>query len=102
VQTDTKVGGGLGGGDMLLSFSGRYERLNGDTIDAFGVVTPGTKGDLAFGQAKLTIPIADWGIKLPLSVTFANRTELIKESTVRANFGFTFDLDPIFARFKPF
>jgi hypothetical protein len=102
LQTDTKLGDRFGTGDLLLSFAGRYERLNGDTIDALGVVTPGTKGDLALGQIKLTIPIADWGIKIPLSMTFANRTELIKESNVRANFGFTFDLDPIFARLKPF
>jgi hypothetical protein len=102
LQTDTKVGGGFGGGDMLLSFAGRYQRLNGDTVDPLGMVTPGTRGDVAIGQIKLTIPIADWGIRLPLSVTFANRTDLIKESNVRANFGFTFDLDPIFARLKAF
>ncbi|MEP6901875.1 MAG: hypothetical protein ABJA66_09000, partial [Actinomycetota bacterium] len=53
-------------------------------------------------QIKFTIPIADWGIKLPLSISFANRSELIKESHVRANFGFTFDLDALFGRFKPF
>jgi len=100
-QTDTKLGS-LAGGDMLLSFAGRYERLNSDVIDPLGIVTPGTRGDVAIGQIKFTIPIADWGIKLPLSLTFANRTELIKESTVRANFGFTFDLDPIFARLKAF
>ena len=28
--------------------------------------------------------------------------ELIKEKEVRGNFGFTFDLDTIFAKFKPF
>ena len=67
-----------------------------------GVIADGSKGDIALGQLKLTIPIASWGIKLPLAVTFANRTELIKESVVRANFGVTFDLDPLFARFKPF
>lgn len=89
-------------GDSILSFAGRYERLNSDTVDALGVVMPNSKGDVAIGQIKLTIPIRDTGIRLPLSVTFANRTDLIKESTVRANFGFTFDLDPLFARFKPF
>lgn len=102
LQTDTRIGDRFGTGDIFLSFAGKYERLNSDTVDALGVVKPGTKGDIALGQLKLTIPIADWGIKLPLSLTFANRTELIKESTVRANFGITFDLDPLFARFKPF
>jgi hypothetical protein len=102
LQTDTRLGNRFGTGDVLLSFAGKYERLNGDTVDALGVVKPGTEGDVGFGQVKLTIPIADWGIKLPISITFANRSELIKESHVRANFGFTFDLDPLFARFKPF
>lgn len=102
LQTDTTLGNVFGTGDTTLTFAGRYERLNGDTIDALGVITPNTNGDVAVGQLKLTIPIADFGIKLPLSVTFANRTDLVKESTVRANFGFTFDLDPLFARLKPF
>jgi hypothetical protein len=31
----------------------------------------------------------------------ANRTELIKESVVRGNIGLTYDLDSVFARFKP-
>ena len=31
------------------------------------------------------------GISLPLSVTFANATELINEKVVRGNFGITFD-----------
>ncbi len=100
--TETSLGNSFGTGDTTLTFAGRYERLNSDTIDKLGVVMPNSKGDVAIGQIKFTIPIADWGIRLPLSVTFANRTDLIKESTVRANFGFTFDLDPLFARFKPF
>lgn len=99
LQTDTTL---ENFGDTVVTFAGRYERLNTDVVDPLGVVMPNSKGDVAVGQFKFTIPIADWGIKLPLSLTFANRTDLIKESTVRANFGFTFDLDPIFAKFKPF
>lgn len=102
LQSDTSLGNTFGTGNTILTFAGSYQRLNGDTVDALGRVKPNSKGDMAVGQFKWTIPIADWGIKLPLSVTFANRSDLIKESTVRANFGFTFDLDPIFARFKPF
>jgi hypothetical protein len=43
------------------------------------------------GQAKFTIPIYS-GIDFPISVSFSNKTDLIKESTVRGRFGFTFDL----------
>lgn len=52
------------------------------------------------GQARLTIPIFD-GINIPLSVTYANRRELIKESKVRGNFGVTFDLAKALKGFKP-
>jgi hypothetical protein len=38
------------------------------------------------------------GIRIPISFTTSNRTELIREKDVRANFGVTFDFDSIFAR----
>jgi hypothetical protein len=42
-------------------------------------------------QAKVTIPL--WGgIELPLSVSYANRTEFIDEDDIRGKFGFTFDV----------
>ncbi|MDT4952412.1 MAG: hypothetical protein QOJ02_550 [Acidobacteriota bacterium] len=43
------------------------------------------------GQLKLTIPIFN-GISFPISFSVANRTDLIKEKTVRGHFGFSFDL----------
>ncbi|HJR06838.1 MAG TPA: hypothetical protein VJ842_06245 [Pyrinomonadaceae bacterium] len=88
-------------GKPLLSFAGRYQRLledemlpNGGTLSA--------KGDIAVGQLKLTIPIRGTAFKIPLSLSFSNRTELLHEKEIRGNFGFTFDLDSIFARFNPF
>jgi hypothetical protein len=48
-------------------------------------------------QLKLTIPLYD-GVNLPLSVSFANRTGLIKESTIRGRFGFTFDLTKLLTK----
>jgi hypothetical protein len=42
-------------------------------------------------QAKFTIPIYS-GIDLPISVSFSNKTDLIKESKVRGRVGFTLDL----------
>lgn len=80
-------------GRPIFSFAGQYQRLPGNIIGPDGTFKMNTKGDTAVGQFKLTIPINGTGIKIPFSVTFANRSELIKESTVRANFGFTFDLD---------
>jgi hypothetical protein len=45
-------------------------------------------------QAKLTIPIGA-GFELPLSLTVANRTELVDEKEVRGQFGFTFDFSKL-------
>jgi hypothetical protein len=35
-------------------------------------------------------------VKVPFSVTWSNRSELIKEKDVRAQVGITLDLDPLF------
>jgi hypothetical protein len=92
---------GLGMGKPVLSFAGRYERLMADATLA-GLPVPNTEGDIGVGQIKLVIPIKNSGVRIPFSFSFANRTELIREKEVRGNFGFTFDLDTIFAKFKPF
>jgi hypothetical protein len=42
----------------------------------------------------LEIPVAA-GVSLPISITYSNATELIKEKDVRGNFGITFDLDKL-------
>jgi hypothetical protein len=101
-QLDFPFGDVNGGGQFVLSASGKYERLMENASTLAGTIVPNTKGDIAVGQVKLSIPIKGLGIKFPVSFTFANRTELVKERTVRGNFGFTFDLDTLFSKFKPF
>ncbi len=101
-QLDFPFGDVNGAGQFVLSASGKYQRLMANASTLAGTTVPNTKGDIAIGQIKLTVPIKGLGIKLPISVTFANRTELVKEKTVRGNFGLTFDLDTIFSKFKPF
>jgi hypothetical protein len=73
---------------ITFSFSGRYERLPENS----GM--PKKKADIAVAGAKLEIPIAA-GMSFPISVTYANSTDLIKEAHVQGNFGFTFDLDKL-------
>ncbi len=69
---------------ITFALTGRYRRL--EEVDAnIGVL-----------QAKLNIPIMN-GMALPISVTYASRTEFINEKEVRGNFGITFDLDHLFA-----
>jgi hypothetical protein len=48
-------------------------------------------------QIKFTLPMPGVlaGLKIPISATFANRTELIDEKEVRGQFGFTVDLSRI-------
>jgi hypothetical protein len=98
---------------FILTLAFKYQYLPNDTPasteDAVAAMAAGTsttsgsstaimapKGHLVIGQAKLTIPVKG-GVKVPLSFTVANRTELIKETEVRANFGVTFDFDAIMA-----
>jgi hypothetical protein len=44
-------------------------------------------------QAKVTMPVKGSGVKIPLSISYANRTELLKEKEVRGHIGVTFDMD---------
>jgi hypothetical protein len=48
-------------------------------------------------QAKLTIPLKSTGMKIPLSFSVANRSDLIKERIVRGHVGLTFDMDVLSA-----
>ncbi len=89
-------------GQFDFWFSGRYERLLGDASTAAGGTMPGTRGDIAIGQFGLNVPITSLGIKFPISLTFANRTELVKEREIRGNFGFTFNWDTLLSKLKPF
>jgi hypothetical protein len=75
---------------MTFSFSGRFQRMKENE----GM--PGKRADIAVGQLKLEIPISA-GVSVPVSLTFANATELIDEKVVRGNFGITFDADKLFA-----
>lgn len=51
------------------------------------------------GQAKLTIPLFT-GVDFPISVSVANRSELVQERTVRGRFGFTFDFAKLLDAFS--
>lgn len=70
--------------------SGNYERLQENQHQA------GKKADIGLGNIKLEIPISS-GVSFPLSVTFANSSEQVKETYVRGNFGISFDLDKLAA-----
>jgi hypothetical protein len=50
-------------------------------------------------QAKITVSIIN-GVDLPISVSWANRAELIKEADIKGRFGFTFDVAKLMKAFK--
>jgi len=100
-QLDLKLGSATTTGAFTLSFAGKYEHQFENSFSDAGIMIPNTTGTIAIGQVKLTIPIKGTGIRIPVSLTVANRTELIKENVVRGNVGLTYDLDSVFARFKP-
>jgi hypothetical protein len=90
-------------GQPTLSFAGQFlalveeplgqkVMLNGVTIDR--------RGNIGVFQTKLSIPVKDSGLKIPISFTYASRTELIKENDVRGNVGITLDLDSLFSKAK--
>jgi hypothetical protein len=101
-QLDVPFGSVRDFGQFVLFAGGRYQRLLENATTDLGAILPNTKGDIGFLQLGLKVPIKGTGFKIPFSVTFANRTELVKERTIRGNFGFTLDLDTLLARFKPF
>lgn len=99
---------------FVLSVSGKYQYIPNDTVATAAASNGGTasttslqsgaspasvvpKGHIGIVQLQLTIPVKGSGIKIPLSVTASNRTELVREKDVRANFGVTFSLDPLIA-----
>jgi hypothetical protein len=108
LQGDLPLGRRAGGrsrptplGNMVLTFAflAQYLRENAP-IEFGGAKLQAEKGTIAIGQAKLTIPIKNSGLKIPLSLTYANRTELILEKELRGNIGITFDFDSIAALLK--
>jgi hypothetical protein len=90
-------------GRPVLSFSGQFlgllEQPLGQKVTLNGVIVD-RKGNMGVFQSKLSIPIKDTGVKIPISFTYATRTELVKEKDVRGNIGITFDLDSLFSKTK--
>jgi hypothetical protein len=84
-----------------LSLAGQYLNLIAEPLGQqvmLNGVTIVRRGPMEVFQAKLTIPAGgSSGVKIPLSFTWASRTELVKESDVRGNLGVTFDLDTLFS-----
>jgi hypothetical protein len=88
-------------GAPSLSFAGLYAYLHqqplGLGIVAFNNTQIREKGHLGLFQTKLEFPTGKNAVRIPISFTYSNRTELIKESDVRGQIGISFNLDQLFS-----
>ncbi len=55
----------------------------------------GKKGILAILQAKVTLKLKDSGVRIPIGVSWSNRTDLLSGNDVRGHIGITYDLDAL-------
>lgn len=89
------LAGGVGNPILTFAFLSR-DLKDKSTVSFAGYNFDVDPGWIHVAQAKFTIPIKNSGIKIPLSVSVANRSELIREKKeIRANIGITFDLDAL-------
>lgn len=112
-QIDRRLGAISTLGTATATFAGYYQWMSDDALITIGpgnvapgsgIVLPGTaatllgtKGGLGVVQGKLSIGLGN-AVKVPISVTWSNRTELIKERDVRGQIGLTLDLDAVFQK----
>lgn len=116
-QMDVPLGSIFGGRSLVFSAAGRFQRLlapSATMLEASNMTMDATSASaipgevampvicthmgrtLAVAQAKLTIPVKDSGVKIPISVTVANHPRLIQERIVRGQIGMTLNLDSFF------
>lgn len=65
-------------------------------LAAFNKTAIEEKGHIGLFQAKLEFPTSNNAVRIPLSFTYSNRTEMVEESEVRGQFGLSFNLDALF------
>ena len=85
-------------GKVTATVAGRFMYLHQKPLGVdllFNSTNVNQPGNIGWLQAKLTFPGPAKAIKIPISFTYSNRTELIKEKEMRFNIGFTFDLDAV-------
>ena len=87
-------------GVPTLSFAALYVYLNQEPLGlglaAFNGSQITERGHIGLFQAKLEFPTANNAMRIPISISASNRTELLKESDVRAQIGISFNLDAMF------
>lgn len=89
-----RVAAGTGIGAPVLGVAYLSQKLTDRAAVSFAgntfTVEPGW---IHIVQAKVIVPVKGSGVKIPLSLSYANRTELLKEKDIRGHIGLTFDMD---------
>ena len=88
-------------GTPTFLMAGLYMYLNqrplGFDIPQFAGTKINQPGHVGVFQTKLELPTANAAVRIPISFTYSNRTDLIKESDVRGQIGISLNLDSVFA-----
>jgi hypothetical protein len=91
-------------GAPALTFAALYVYLHQEPLGlglvAFNDAQVNEPGHIGVFQTKLELPTANNAIRIPLSFTYSNRTELIRETDVRGQIGISFNLDALFVEKK--
>ena len=88
-------------GNAVLALAFLYERLSESaTIRFADRDLLALRGNLYIAQLRLTLPTGASGVKIPLSISAANRSELLDDKQVRGNVGFTFNFDAVASLLK--
>jgi hypothetical protein len=87
-------------GAPVLSLAGLWMHLHQKPL-AFDITTFNEQivnepGNIGIFQAKLELPTVNAAVRIPISFTYASRTELIVESDVRGQIGVSLNLDSVF------
>jgi len=114
IQLDRAVGSLSESVDASFSLAGYYQYMADKALIQISPdnLAPGTsiplpgpanvllaeKGHIGIVQAKVTFSVKGSPVKIPVALTWANRTELIKANEVRGNVGILLDMDSLFLK----
>jgi len=90
-------------GMPVFTFAGLFMSLVNQPLGQMVVVNDvpiSLTGNIWLFQSKLSLKVKNSGVKIPVALTYTNRTELNKESDVRGSIGVTYSLDNLFANSK--
>jgi hypothetical protein len=91
---EKRVGAGTGIGAPVVGVAFLVQNLTDRAAVSFaGNTFTVESGVIVAVQGRVMLSVKGSGVKIPLSLSYSNRTELLKEKDVRGQVGVTFDMD---------